>query len=135
MGKVSTIPVVIYSEVHCKFAKDNNGDVQQIYNADAIDHSIRNIIKTKPGERVMLPEFGCNIDWLLFEPVDEDTAAKLGYEITNAIQRWEDRCVITQTVVVPRPDMSIFEVYVNYYLVSLPSQIHRLNITLSSLST
>ena len=135
MGKVSTVPVEIYSEVHGKFAKDDNGDVQKLFNADCINHSIRAIIKTKPGERVMLPEFGCNLDWLLFEPIDEDTAAKIGYEITNAIGRWEDRCAITQTLVIPKPQDSTYDVSIDYYLVSLPDQIHRLNITLISLST
>lgn len=135
MGKVSTIPVEIYSEVHGKFAKDANGDVQKLYNADCINHSIRAIIKTRPGERVMLPEFGCNLDWLLFEPVDEDTAAKLGYEITNAIGRWEDRCVIVNIRVIPYPDKSSYDVSLDYHLVNLPQQLHRLNITLTSLST
>ena len=34
--------------------------------------SLEVLLSTRPGERVMQPNYGCNLDVLLFEPLQHD---------------------------------------------------------------
>ncbi len=56
-----------------------------------IRQSIMLIISTKPGERPMLPAFGCKIHQFLFAPNTHATANMIAYHVRHALQRWEPR--------------------------------------------
>jgi uncharacterized protein len=56
-----------------------------------IKQSIYIILNTFPGERVMRPEFGCEIHSLIFWPANEQTAAIAERYVTDALHRWEPR--------------------------------------------
>ena len=56
-----------------------------------IEQSIRIILETSPGERVMRPEFGCRIHELIFAPNDAATHGLLALYIEQALERWEPR--------------------------------------------
>jgi uncharacterized protein len=56
-----------------------------------IEQSIRIILETVPGERVMRPEFGCRAKELLFEPKNAATQALLVRYVEQALSRWEPR--------------------------------------------
>ena len=49
------------------------------------------ILATRPGERQMLPEFGCRIHELLFAPSAEHTALMAEGYVRDALGRWEPR--------------------------------------------
>jgi uncharacterized protein len=49
------------------------------------------IIGTKPGERQMLPEFGCRVHELLFAPNSPQTTAKVSEAVRVALIQWEPR--------------------------------------------
>jgi uncharacterized protein len=57
----------------------------------AIRQSIYVIIHTVPGERVMRPDFGCEIHSLIFSPANYQTAATAERYVREAIERWEPR--------------------------------------------
>jgi uncharacterized protein len=56
-----------------------------------IQRSIFIIIGTVPGERVMRPDFGCEIHSLIFWPANEQTAAVAERYVKEALGRWEPR--------------------------------------------
>lgn len=56
-----------------------------------IQESIRIILETKPGERVMRPEFGCRAHELLFEPRNSATQTLMKQYVLDALRRWEPR--------------------------------------------
>jgi hypothetical protein len=49
------------------------------------------IISTKPGERPMLPAFGCDIHKFLFAPNTRATAQQIAFQVRRALTRWESR--------------------------------------------
>ena len=71
-----------------------------------IEGNIIQILGTRKGERVMLPEFGSNIRKFIHEPLDHITCALLRVEIFDAIKRWEPRIIIDQnnSKVTPYPE-------------------------------
>ncbi len=56
-----------------------------------IEQSIRIILGTRPGERIMRPEFGCRAYELLFEPRNAATETLMQRYVDEAIRRWEPR--------------------------------------------
>ncbi|MEV0803185.1 GPW/gp25 family protein [Kribbella sp. NPDC050281] len=56
-----------------------------------VEQSIRIILGTQYGERVMRPGFGANLKSLVFAPNNATTASLAGYYVTDALARWEPR--------------------------------------------
>jgi phage baseplate assembly protein W len=51
--------------------------------------NLQNLILTKKGERLMQPEFGCDIWKILFEPIIEgDIESKIEETILDAVNTW-----------------------------------------------
>jgi hypothetical protein len=70
---------------------------------DNIRESIRVILLTEPGERVMREDFGCGLRRFLFEPNTPTTRALIRDRVEHAISRWERRVRVEDVVVDPDP--------------------------------
>jgi len=88
--------------------EDGFYDLALVINEEAVMESIYNILLTQPGERVMNPRFGCDLDRYLFEPLDDVTGFKLMREIYNAIQDFEPRAINLEVVVTPDLNVQTF---------------------------
>lgn len=67
------------------------GHVATIAYEDDIRQSIRIILETAPGERVMRPSFGCGIHELVFEAVDSAAIQRIRSVVEEAMRRCEAR--------------------------------------------
>ena len=61
------------------------------------------ILGTKPGERQMLPEFGCRIHEMMFAPNSLATSQLISMHVENAVKRWEPRVVVLSVDAWPEP--------------------------------
>lgn len=55
-----------------------------------IEHTksnIINVLSTKKGERIGRPQFGTNLEQLLFEPMSEQLETEIRQEINSAVER------------------------------------------------
>jgi uncharacterized protein len=68
-----------------------NGKIAQARHEQRIEESIVLILSTAPGERPMLPEFGCGIHEILFAPNDSRTIALTVHLARQALTRFEPR--------------------------------------------
>jgi hypothetical protein len=71
---------------------------------DNIRESVRVILLTEPGERVMLPEFGAGLRRFLFEPNVVSTHRAVEEAIVQALGRWEPRVNLDAVEVQPAAD-------------------------------
>jgi uncharacterized protein len=62
---------------------------------DNIRQSIRIILETAPGERVMRPNFGCGIHDLVFAAIDTTTMQRIRSVVEEALRRYEARIEVT----------------------------------------
>lgn len=67
------------------------GEIALVAGVTDIEQSIRIILGTSPGERVMRPEFGCRIHELIFAPQNAATEGLVAHYVEEALERWEPR--------------------------------------------
>ncbi len=72
-----------------------------------IRQNITIILGTKPGERQMLPGFGCRIHEQIFAPNTQATSAQVAHFVEEALVRWEKRIEVVKVNAVPDPSGSI----------------------------
>ena len=75
-------------------AINRTGSVRLVSGTDEVDGSIRMILSTVPGERVMRPEFGCAMWEMLFAPLTAGTLGLIEQMVREALDRWEPRVVV-----------------------------------------
>lgn len=61
-----------------------------------IKESIRIILATAPGERLMRPDFGCGIHDLIFSTISRATIGLFESRVREAIIKWEARVEIVR---------------------------------------
>lgn len=71
-----------------------NGDIALSSYEKSVEDSIRIILGTTPGERVMQPDFGCKINDIIFSPDSSKTVSLAVHYIEEAIIRWEPRVIL-----------------------------------------
>jgi phage baseplate assembly protein W len=83
------------------FSLTGSGSIQTVATANGItkiNESIHLILTTRPGERIMNPEFGSRIMDLVFEPNDAILQDLLYLYTAEALQRWERRISLEQVL-------------------------------------
>ncbi|MDY7227260.1 GPW/gp25 family protein [Hyalangium rubrum] len=72
------------------------GAIDMVEEHAAIRQAVLLLLTTLPGERVMRPEYGCDLHRLTFSPNDETTAGLAIYYVRRALERWEPRIQLLQ---------------------------------------
>jgi phage baseplate assembly protein W len=70
---------------------DPRGAIDTVADDEAVRQSLLLLISTRPGERVMRPEYGCNLNRLVHAPNDDTTAGLAIHFVRQAVARWEPR--------------------------------------------
>lgn len=71
---------------------------------DDIRARILQVLLTAPGERVNLPEFGCGLRDLVFDPNNDILAATTEFTVRKALESW-----LADAIIVERVDVSSVE--------------------------
>lgn len=70
---------------------DQQGNVRMTEGADNIERSVRIILSTAKGERVMRPDFGCDIHDQVFSSLSPTTLNRIEESVRRALVQWEPR--------------------------------------------
>ena len=88
-----------------------------------VRESIALILQTQPGERLLVPDFGCGLDRFLFEPNSIATLRQIQEEIKLALSRWERRIRLDDVRVATNPaDPRAVDITLYYTLVATQTQ-------------
>jgi phage baseplate assembly protein W len=78
-----------------------SGGVAMSSAEENIRQCISVILATRPGERQMLPSFGCRIHELLFAPNTSATSAMIAHHVREALMKWEPRIEVLDVRATP----------------------------------
>lgn len=96
-------------------ADSATGRIQMSSAEENIEESVRIILGTKKGERMMEPEFGSRLSDFAFETVDYTTLYSMKREVEKALTRWEPRITDIQAEVSDeRIDKGILMIHISY---------------------
>ena len=83
---------------------------------DQIKSNLVNLLLTDVGERVMNPEFGCNLKKFLFEGITESNSELLTNNLANSIAIFIPEITVTNITVAPNPDYNLIDLSVDYIM-------------------
>jgi len=107
------------------------GRLERVQGEQTVRQALLMLLSTRPGERVMRPEYGCDLHRLVFEPNDETTAGVVIHHVRRAIERWERRVEILDLDAGPDPeDPGRLEIVLEYRVRFL-AETHRLRWSMS----
>jgi len=107
-----------------------NADIIGVKNDTAIARSVRNLVLTVPGERFFNEELGSRVSELLFDNVDDISAASIKQEIEETISLYEPRVELDDVKVKPNYDDNEFNVTVTYKIIGIEALPQQLNFAL-----
>lgn len=120
---------VIFSDVNLDVNTESS--LELVYNEDAINKSIVNILGTRKGSRVFRRRFGSFVNDILFDPMDSTSVSRLKREIIDAIGEWEPRIIMNSAEVLPDYPNQRYFVELNYRIPSLGNKAVTINFNLS----
>ena len=92
-------------------------DLVQVKDKAAIVQSITALLLTRKGERPFQPQLGCDIQNVLFEPLDYGSAGIIRSEIKEVLSRYEPRITVDSVRCVPDSLNNGYEVELSYTIV------------------
>lgn len=93
---------------------DDLGQIASQTGDENIHVKIMEVLLTAPGERIHLPEFGCGLRDLVFDPNNEILAATTEFTINAALQRWVGDEILVERVDVSTDDEAEISIEIEY---------------------
>lgn len=109
-----------YSDVDLSLSArtSTDGDVYRKTDAAAVKQAVKNLLLTSKFEKPYRPQFGANLNSLLFENMTEDVGDEIIEDIKNAIERFEPRARIVGISVSATPDYNYVDASIEFRVVN-----------------
>ena len=104
LGKGWSFPVVTTSD----------GSIPVAEGPDKVVQSIRIILDTEPGERLMRPSFGCGLRRYLMSPNTSATRTLIKGDVQVALDSFEPRITVSSISVEPGDDPALVMIEISY---------------------
>jgi len=89
-----------YSTNKQLYSNREKKDLAALYDVNSVINSLKNILTTSPGEKLLNPEFGLDLRDYLFESVTETKGYFIGEEIFTGLPLQEERIEINYIEVI-----------------------------------
>lgn len=93
-------------------------DINKFKGELAVINSIKNLVLTDHYERLFQPDVGSNVRRLLFESLDNITAAAIEREIEQTIANYEPRVRVSKINTVADFDKNGFNVQMEFFIIN-----------------
>jgi len=117
------------------FDRTTDGYFSKMSDVDVVRSNLRQLIMTEPGERVMLPDFGCPLRSLLFAPFDRELVSEMRERIERAILTYLPTVRILGLDVIPLDDyasngISTLKIVLNCKILDIADSAFTVKVTL-----
>jgi len=108
LGKGFAYPLDLHAQKGIKVSRQ----------AQKIKESIRIILGTQYGERLMRPNFGCNLKSLVFAPNNATTANLARFYVEEGLKNWEPRIQLEEILVESKNEEAGLLIHIRYRIKS-----------------
>ena len=114
----------IYKDLNLNFGRHPvTKEIQTITDAAAVKRSVRNLVQYGYYEKPFHPEIGSGVRDMLFENMTPLTAQVLSQKIQDVINNFEPRAQLAGVEVIPRVDVNMYEVIIEFYIKNKPAEL------------
>jgi uncharacterized protein len=117
------------------FTRSEKGYFSKLSDLDIVKSNLRQLILTEPGERVMLPDFGCPLRSLLFAPFDRELVSEMRERIERSVSTYLPTVRIVSLQVIPIDDyastgISTLKIVLNCKILDIANSAFTVKVTL-----
>ncbi|MEM1293382.1 MAG: GPW/gp25 family protein [Cyanobacteria bacterium P01_H01_bin.162] len=94
------------------------GNLQISDGEQSVRESILLILRTRPGERLRRPNFGCRLHELAFAPMNQKTLVEMRLFVEEALKTWERRIWLDDVGIDPQLELGRVDITIAYRLVT-----------------
>lgn len=105
---------------------DEHGRLDWSRDEQSIREVMLNILLTRPGERLMRPNFGAGLLNFVHQPNNETTRNLIAGVVRKSLSQWEPRVVVDEVIVEPSPtQLAEVHIVIRYHLryLSTPAEL------------
>ena len=113
------------------YSEQQPKDLSEIQDGRAIVNSVKNILTTTPGQKLLNPLLGLDLRSYLFEPVAQSTSFFIASDIYENLGTQEPRILLQTVSVEGLPDEHQYDVEISYSIPTLEIYNLSLNATLN----
>lgn len=106
-------------------------DIGELQDGQSVINSVKNILTTTPGQKLLNPTFGLDFRSYLFEPVNTTTSFFLGQFIYNNLGVQEPRVRLEAVEIEGSPDQNQYDIQISFSIPKLNIYNLSLNATLN----
>lgn len=122
-GNLNTASLVtsrdkVYKDIDLTFAKKPSGEIYKKTDAAAVKQAVKNLIMTNKNEKPFQPDFGGDLNNILFELVDDDSEYEIEEVVREAVQRYEPRARVRQVITNLNPDANSLGLSIIFQIVN-----------------
>lgn len=122
--------ISLYADLYKDLTQNpTNGDLALRRDEDSVKESIKNLILTDKGERLMQPLVGGNIRAMLFENLTPAVLKMIEEQVFITIEEYEPRAELIDVEVKATADQNKVEVTIRFYITNIAQPI-QLNVFL-----
>ena len=100
-----------------------SSDLTVLKDEDAVKESIKNLILTDRGERLMQPNLGGNINAMLFENITPAILVLIQNQVRTTIELFEPRAEIIDVIASSNYDDNTVRVQISFYITNVQQPI------------
>ena len=104
-----------------KFTITFNKYSKTVDNTTSLEESIKTslylLLTTTQGERIMELEYGCDLNSIMFKPLDLNLKTFISNNIKSAIQKWEPRVNVLDVEVANERNDPVISINVKYKII------------------
>lgn len=113
------------------YSKTEPNDLSELQDGTAILNSVKNILTTTPGQKLLNPTIGLDLRSYLFENVSNTTSYFIGLDIYNSLGAQEPRVQLNGMEIKGIPDENEYRISIEFSIPNLDIYNLSLNATLN----
>ncbi len=113
-----------YIDIDLTFtSKSVSKDIFKKEDAAAVKQAVKNLCMTNLNEKPFLPDFGANIQGMLFELADADTEEEIEDQVIASINKYEPRAKVLNVLANSLPDINSIDVKITFQVINTQEEV------------
>jgi len=113
-----------YIDIDLTFtSKSVSKDIFKKEDAAAVKQAVKNLCMTNLNEKPFLPDFGANIQGMLFELADADTEEEIEDQVIASINKYEPRARVLNVLANSLPDINSIDVTIVFQVINTQEEV------------